>query len=142
MLLEKANDIWPAFHLCLASLPLMRLMEHSFFNFQVRFKQTNSHFNLKTNVSVITLDIEDHLGNCGRFVNENGSLDINQVGAKILWNEGHSVTGLPTDIFCMTDAHCHTLYNSKIVRRLLNQTVFDLAIVDLIGNECSSALAA
>lgn len=109
---------------------------------QIRYKQTNSHSNLKTNVSVLTLDIEDSLNNCGRFVNKNGSLDINKVGAKILWNDGHSVLGLPTDIFCLTDAHCQTLFNSKVVSRLLNETSFDLVIIDYIGNECSIALAA
>ena len=134
---------------------------------------------MKTNVSVLTLDIEDSLNNCGRFVNKNGSLDINKVGAKvfilrtyllfilfpqflggnhiempgmfhfyitfiiwILWNDGHSVLGLPTDIFCLTDAHCQTLFNSKVVSRLLNETSFDLVIIDYIGNECSIALAA
>ena len=108
---------------------------------QVRFRQTNSHMNLETNVSVITLDIEDHLGNCGRFINDEKRLDITKVGAKILWNKGHSFLGLPTDIFCLTDAHCHTLYTSPIIDKLLNETKFDLAIVDLIANECGAALA-
>ena len=60
----------------------------------------------------------------------------------ILWNDGHSVLGLPTDIFCLTDAHCQTLFNSKVVSRLLNETSFDLVIIDYIANECSIALAA
>ncbi len=90
---------------------------------------------------MITLEIEDKKGNCGRFVNAQKSLDINQVGAKILWNYGHSVLGLPTDIFCLTDAHCNTLYNSPAMASLLNQTQFDLVIVDLIANECGLALA-
>lgn len=91
---------------------------------------------------MVTLDIVDKLENCGRFIDDSGSLDITKVGAKILWNEGHSVLGLPTDIFCLTDAHCHTLYNSKVVSRLLNETTFDLVIVDFIANECSLAMAA
>ena len=32
---------------------------------------------------MVTLDIDDALNNCGRFVNQNGSLDINQVGAQV-----------------------------------------------------------
>ena len=60
----------------------------------------------------------------------------------ILWNDGHSVLGLPTDIFCLTDAHCQTLFNSKVVSRLLNETSFDLVIIDYMANECSIALAA
>ena len=51
---------------------------------QIRYKHTNSHTNLKTNVSVLTLPIEDSLENCGRFVDKNGSLDINHVGAQVL----------------------------------------------------------
>ena len=43
---------------------------------QVRFKQKNSHMELKTNVSVLTLNISDHLNNCGRYVNDEGVLDI------------------------------------------------------------------
>ena len=64
-----------------------------------------------------------------------------KAGAKILWDNGHSLSGLPYDIFCMTDVHCHTLYNSPIIADLLNKNKFDLAIVDLIANECGSALA-
>jgi len=108
---------------------------------QVRFKQSNSHTKLETNVTVITLDIVDHLDNCGRYIDQHGTMDISKAGAKILWNEGHSLSGLPLDIFCLTDAHCHTLYNSQIISELLNSTKFDLAIVDLIANECGSALA-
>lgn len=107
----------------------------------MRFKHGNSISDLKTNVSVITLDVIDHLGNCGRFV-QNGGVDISKVGAKILWDKGHSVFGLPYDIFCLTDAHCHTLFNSLVIEKLLNATKFDVAIVDLIGNECSLAMAA
>ena len=65
---------------------------------QVRFKQKNSHMELKTNVSVLTLNISDHLNNCARYVNDKGVLDISTVGAKILWDQGHSVFGLPLDI--------------------------------------------
>lgn len=93
-------------------------------------------------MSVVTLDIVDHLGNCDRYIEPDGALNIKKAGAKILWDEGHSVLGLPTDIFCLTDAHCHTLYNSQTVARILNETQFDLVIVDFIANECSLALAA
>ena len=92
-------------------------------------------------MTVITLDIVDHLDNCGRYIDQHGTMDISKAGAKILWNDGHSLSGLPLDIFCLTDVHCHTLYNSPIISELLNSTKFDLAIVDLIANECGSALA-
>ena len=108
---------------------------------QVRFKQKNSHMDLKTNVSVLTLNISDHLNNCGRYVNEDGVLDISTVGAKILWDQGHSVFGLPLDIFCLTDVHCYTLHHHPELRSLLQNQTFDLVIIDLIGNECSIALA-
>ena len=108
---------------------------------QVRFKQKNSHMELKTNVSVLTLNIKDHLNNCGRYVNDEGVLDISTVGAKILWDQGHSVFGLPLDIFCLTDVHCYTLRHHPQLQQLLETQTFDLVIIDLIGNECSIALA-
>ena len=43
---------------------------------QVRFRQTNTHMKPDTNVSVITLDNIDHLNNCGRYIDKNGTLDI------------------------------------------------------------------
>ena len=108
---------------------------------QVRFKQKNSHMELKTNVSVLTLNISDHLNNCARYVNDKGVLDISTVGAKILWDQGHSVFGLPLDIFCLTDVHCYTLHHHPQLLHLLQTQTFDLVIIDLIGNECSIALA-
>ena len=96
---------------------------------------------LKTNVTVLTLNITDHLGNCQRYINAEGVLDISTVGAKILWDKGHSVLGLPLDIFCLTDVHCYTLQNHPLLKNVLQTQNFDLAIIDLIGNECSIALA-
>ena len=56
--------------------------------YKVRFKQSNTQMKPDTNVSVITLDIIDHLHNCGRYIDENGTMDITRAGAKILWNKG------------------------------------------------------
>ena len=97
--------------------------------------------NLDTNVTVVTLNIRDSLGTCGRYVNSQGEVDIRRAGAEILWNQGHSVRGLPFDMFCLTDCHCDTLYSNRDLLNTISQSNFDLVIVDLIANECSLALA-
>jgi hypothetical protein len=96
---------------------------------------------LTTNVTVVSIKIRDRYGNCARYVNENGEIDVGKAGAKILWSEGHVVTGLPFDIYCLTEAHCDTLYNNEYINKMINTSTFDLVIVDLIGNECGLALA-
>jgi len=37
-------------------------------------------------------------------------------GAKVLWDYGHTFYGLPTDMTCMTDVQCKTLFgNQKLI---------------------------
>ncbi len=108
---------------------------------QVRYKQSNSHTNLDTNVTVVTLNIKDKQGTCGRYVNSKGEVDISKAGAEILWNMGHTVRGLPYDMFCLTDCHCDTLFSNKDLQEAIIESDFDLVIVDLIANECSLAFA-
>ena len=78
---------------------------------QVLFKHKKSPEELNTNVSIITLTINDHLNNCGRYVNDEGVLDTGIAWGKYYWNQGHSIFSLPLDLFCLIDVHCYTLHH-------------------------------
>ena len=107
---------------------------------QVLFKHKKSPKELNTNVSIFTLTINDNLNNCGRYVNDKGVLDTGIAWGKYFWNQGHSIFSLPLDLFCLIDVHCYTLHHDPQLKHLLKTQTFDLAIIDLIGNECGIAL--
>ncbi|XP_064102909.1 UDP-glucuronosyltransferase 2A3-like [Macrobrachium nipponense] len=59
----------------------------------------------------------------------------------LMWNKGTHWTALPVDAFLTIDAFCQTLFEAESLRSYLRQRKFDVAIVDLIYNECSLGLA-
>ena len=59
----------------------------------------------------------------------------------VIWNEADSPYDLPTDLYCVTEVHCRMILQDKTLLTELARENYDLAIVDLIANECSVALA-
>ncbi|XP_069186025.1 UDP-glucuronosyltransferase 2B1 isoform X2 [Procambarus clarkii] len=59
----------------------------------------------------------------------------------MLWERPRHVWQIPTDVFGLIDAHCLTLLGDRDLARRLRAANFTLAVVDIIGNECSLALA-
>ena len=64
-----------------------------------------------------------------------------QLQGPIIWNDADAPFSLPTDVYCVTHVHCQMILQDKTLFNQLNSSKFDLAIVDLIANECSLALA-
>ena len=60
---------------------------------------------------------------------------------KVIWNNADSPYELPTDLYCVTHVHCKMVLEDTRLLASLEQQQFDLAIVDLIANECSLVLA-
>ena len=48
---------------------------------------------------------------------------------------------LPTDVFGVVHAHCYSLFSNKTLINFLKSKNFTVALVDLMANECSLALA-
>ena len=63
------------------------------------------------------------------------------VQGEIIWNKADNPYQLPTDLYCVTHVHCKMVLEDAALIRQLAAQQFDLAIVDLIANECSVALA-
>ena len=59
----------------------------------------------------------------------------------VIWNQADSPYDLPTDLYCVTEVHCRMILQDKTLLTELAEENYDLAIVDLIANECSVALA-
>ncbi|CAB4066253.1 UGT [Lepeophtheirus salmonis] len=114
---------------------------------QIRFKDRNPSQppQIKnSNISVIDLPISRFTDNeCIDYINDDGEIDINISATKLLWKDGESVYKVPSDIFCVTRAHCHTLFtvHSAKMKKVLDSGNFELAIVDIIANECGLAMA-
>lgn len=100
-------------------------------------------YDLDTNVSVVTLPINNTLYPC-RYINTRGEFDFQSRDmkmGKVIWNQADNPYELPTDLYCVTHVHCKmVLEDTRLIEDLADQK-FDLAIVDLIANECSLALA-
>ncbi|XP_045102512.1 UDP-glucuronosyltransferase 2A3-like isoform X2 [Portunus trituberculatus] len=69
---------------------------------------------------------------------ERGSFVMPQ---ELMWSSGTSWTALPVDAFFTVSTYCRTLLEDVPLRRHLQQQKFHVALVDLIYNECSLALA-
>ena len=64
---------------------------------------------------------------------------------ELLWQEGltlSTIFKLPKNPWSVVSAYCHTLLSNQTLLAELQGEEFDLAIVDLIYNECGLALAA
>jgi hypothetical protein len=103
--------------------------------------------------------IDDSGYPCTRYVNRKGEFDIENeefnlvsgatlglgyrccCAGKILWNHADKPFTIPWDLYCVTHVHCQMILEDQTLFRQLNASRFDLAIVDLIANECSLALA-
>ncbi|KAF2361749.1 UDP-glucuronosyl/UDP-glucosyltransferase [Trinorchestia longiramus] len=64
-----------------------------------------------------------------------------QPPTRLLWNTERSHSNIPTDVFGLIDAQCSTLLGDPRIFAALNSTGYTVAVVDLISNECSLALA-
>ncbi|XP_043204055.1 UDP-glucuronosyltransferase 1A9-like [Amphibalanus amphitrite] len=60
----------------------------------------------------------------------------------LLWQRTRRLSSLPTDVFSMTHAFCESLLGDHHLFESLRQRRFDVALVDIISNECGLALAA
>ncbi|XP_050724390.1 UDP-glucuronosyltransferase 2A3-like isoform X3 [Eriocheir sinensis] len=69
---------------------------------------------------------------------ERGSFVMPQ---EVMWSSGTSWSALPVDAFITVSTYCRTLLEDLPLRHHLRQQEFHVAIVDLIYNECSLALA-
>lgn len=107
---------------------------------QVKFQQANRHSSPDTNVTVIDLKIRDRNGECTRYINPTGKFDLRTMASSLLFEDGHNLNSLPIDIFCLTKCHCDTLFGDPALYARLNASRFDVAVVDLIANECGLAL--
>ncbi|XP_023346393.1 UDP-glucuronosyltransferase 2C1 isoform X2 [Eurytemora carolleeae] len=108
---------------------------------QVRFLQTNSQNNLDTRVHVITVPIDGKKYPCSRYINEDGEFDIGKNMGPVIWNSADTPYSIPYDLYCVTHVHCKMMLEDKRLLETLNATRFDVAIVDLIANECGLAFA-
>lgn len=60
---------------------------------------------------------------------------------ELMWRKGTSWTALPVDTFLTVGAFCRSLLEREQLREELRREKFDIAIVDILYNECSLALA-
>ena len=116
-------------------------------------------YDFETNVTVRTLTI-NNTGIACRYINQRGEFDFQSRDIKlvsstsaacrlmcfamqgpVIWNEADSPYDLPTDLYCVTEVHCRMILQDKTLLSELAREKYDLAIVDLIANECSVALA-
>ncbi|XP_018011670.1 UDP-glucuronosyltransferase 2B33 [Hyalella azteca] len=72
------------------------------------------------------------------YMRRDGAL---QPPTRLLWHTERSILNVPTDVFGLIDAHCSTLLGDAELISTLNTTGYTVALVDLIANECSLALA-
>ena len=111
---------------------------------QVRYVGTSMKYDLDTNVTVVTLKIDDAGYPCPRYINREGEFDIQNREMNlgpIIWNDADAPFTLPTGVYYMAHVHCKMVLEDRKLFNQLNASQFDLAIVDLIANECSLALA-
>ncbi|XP_068232745.1 UDP-glucuronosyltransferase 1A10-like isoform X2 [Palaemon carinicauda] len=64
-----------------------------------------------------------------------------QLPQDLLWSKGTSWTALPWNAFFTVGVFCSTLFGQEQLIDHLRRRDFDIAIVDLLYNECSLALA-
>ena len=125
---------------------------------QIRYAGTNMKYDFETNVTVRTLSINTTGFPC-RYINQRGEFDFQSREVKlvsltfsppsfspvlqgpVIWNKADSPYDLPTDLYCVTQVHCRMILQDKNLLEELAAENYDLAIVDLIANECSVALA-
>lgn len=69
------------------------------------------------------------------------ALSSHQLPYKLMWQSGTEGRSLPVEGFLSVAYYCHALLSSDALRDLLQNTTFELAVVDLLYNECSLALA-
>lgn len=98
--------------------------------------QTPSSF-----IKVIDLPIRPEPGECGHYINSAGQFDLSRLAGKTLWEWGHTMLAQPLDAFCLTRAGCKTLlFDEKELYNQIADSNFDVALVDISGNECGLAL--
>ena len=59
----------------------------------------------------------------------------------LMWSRGTLFTALPMRGFLTVSAHCHSLLGNEALMTKLKRTSFRVAVVDILYNECSLALA-
>lgn len=92
-----------------------------------------------TNITELTVNIDNTDGTIP-FMSAESPAQF-QMPMKLMWQRGTSVTAVPFEGFLAVSAYCHHLLSDSNLAAKLNSTTFHLAVVDLLVNECSLALA-
>lgn len=88
-------------------------------------------------LNVITVSV-NNTGKKFPYITEEGALEP---PAKLLWDTHRVITNIPTDVFGVVHAHCSTLLGDHRLLADLRAANFTVALVDIISNECSLAMA-
>ncbi|XP_042212020.1 UDP-glucuronosyltransferase 1A9-like [Homarus americanus] len=103
---------------------------------QIRWRSSKTQ-EVNTTVDVITLSA-DNRDLRYPYMQPDGTF---HPPTTMLWERPRHMWQIPTDVFRLIDAHCLTLLGDVQLIRRLRRANFSLALVDIIGNECSLALA-
>lgn len=93
-----------------------------------------------SSVNVIEFPAKDGHRNCPNYFTPEGKWDVGISFADQIWNFDGGLCFMKWDMFCRFRVQCETLLQESLVQTLGSMN-FDVAIVDLISNGCSVALA-
>ncbi|XP_068228919.1 UDP-glucuronosyltransferase 1A8-like isoform X1 [Palaemon carinicauda] len=103
---------------------------------QVRWKSSKT-LEVNSTVEVLTLRPDNHDLRYP-YMESDGTF---HPPTSMLWQRPRHIWQVPMDVFGLMDAHCETLLGDVELARVLRSSNFTLALVDIIANECSLALA-
>lgn len=103
---------------------------------QLRWRSSKTR-PVSSSVEVITLSPDNHDLRYP-YMNQDGTF---QPPTSMLWERPRHMWQLPTDVFGLMDAHCEAILGDEGLKSRLRSANFSLALVDIIANECSLALA-
>ncbi|CAL4125592.1 unnamed protein product [Meganyctiphanes norvegica] len=106
----------------------------------VRWRDSHSYSPLDDpNITEYVLAINNTHGNVPHVSQEERGRFI--MPQEQMWSNGLSITSVPVDMFQTISAFCKALFSQEDLIKTLRAQKFDIAIIDLIYNECSLALA-
>lgn len=124
------------------------------------FKAKEARFVPKqSSVEIVEFPIVDQRQICTRYINEKGlcsfvrffyfifshffiicvslgEFDVNIVLSSAFWSTGSFLGSSTLDFPCVVPCLCDTLFSNKELDNIMRSKSFDLAIVDLKGNDC------
>ncbi|XP_076055067.1 UDP-glucuronosyltransferase 1A9-like [Oratosquilla oratoria] len=103
---------------------------------QIRWRSTKTT-EVESPVEIITLSPDNHDLRYP-YMQADGTFEP---PAKMLWDRRLSITEIPTDVFLIIEAHCRHLLGDTVLLQRLRLQNFTVAVVDLMANECSLAVA-